>query len=137
MFPSISHLFLHWRGSESIAKLDGRPWPDCPHGSATAPIQMGNGGEEYHLINSLKNEQGATRTFIKKHFYIQQQRNAWDVKLPTHLKGKIPVFQTILCPVMIHGAEARTVTKRERVSGENRNENAEVDTWSLPEGRSE
>jgi len=28
MFPSISRLFLLWRGPKSIAKLDGGPWPD-------------------------------------------------------------------------------------------------------------
>src|SRR6218665_1141445 len=28
MFPSVSSLFLRWRGPRSIAKLDGEPLPD-------------------------------------------------------------------------------------------------------------
>jgi len=35
MFPSISRLFLRWKGPKSIAKLDGGPWPDLLPGSAT------------------------------------------------------------------------------------------------------
>jgi len=30
MFPSISRLFICWRGPKSIAKLDGELWPDFP-----------------------------------------------------------------------------------------------------------
>ena len=36
MFPSISRLFLHWRGPKSIAKLDGGHDWICPPGFAMA-----------------------------------------------------------------------------------------------------
>lgn len=36
MCPSISHLFVHWKGRKSTAKLDGGGrWPASPHWSAT------------------------------------------------------------------------------------------------------
>ena len=35
MFPSISHLFLCWRGPKSIAKLDGGHGRIFPLGSST------------------------------------------------------------------------------------------------------
>jgi len=35
MFPSISHLFLHWREPKSIAKLEGGAMAVFSPGSAT------------------------------------------------------------------------------------------------------
>ena len=38
MFPSISHLFLRWRGPKSIANLDGGHVRDCPVESVYPPL---------------------------------------------------------------------------------------------------
>jgi len=35
MFPSISDIFLRWRGPKSTTKLDEGPWPDFLPGLTT------------------------------------------------------------------------------------------------------
>src|SRR6218665_1060003 len=45
MFPSISHLFLHWRGPKSIAKLDGEHGRICPpwiYHWSLCPVDIGS-----------------------------------------------------------------------------------------------
>src|SRR6218665_3937371 len=42
MFPSVSFLFLHWRGPKSIGKLDGGHGRICPPASAAACLRTFN-----------------------------------------------------------------------------------------------